>query len=79
MDQKLPDSPALRQLEAAFAAGDVYLVTEDAEPINFLDALDTPCRAHMRAAVDRQFVVQRLRGSRSLLRPSYLAVLEGNV
>ena len=79
MAQTLPDSPALRQVEAALAAGDLYLVTEDAQPVAFLDTLDKPCWAHMRAAADGQFYVQQLRGSRSLLRSSYLAVLDGTV
>lgn len=79
MAQILPDSPALRQVEAALAAGDLYLVTEDAQPISFLDTLDQLCWAHLRAATDGQFYVQQLRGSRSLLRRSYLDILDGTV
>jgi hypothetical protein len=79
MAQTLPDSPALRQVQAALDAGDLYLVNEAAQHVAFMDTLDQPCWAHMRAGADGQFYVQQLRGSRSLLRSSYLAILDGTV
>jgi hypothetical protein len=80
MAQNLPDSAELRQLQKAFAQGDVYLVNEDARPVTFEESLDAHCWAHLKDAADGQVYVQELwHGSRELLKPRYLDLLGANV
>lgn len=65
----------LELLQQAVAAGDLYLVDEDAQPILMQDCLDSRCWAHLRSAEDGQFYVQEMPGSRELMKSRYLAVL----
>jgi hypothetical protein len=79
MVPNLSDTPALAQLQGAFAAGDVHLVDEHARPVTFDESLDERCWAHLRDAADGQVFVHELKGSRELLQPNYLELLGLNV
>lgn len=79
MALNLPDTSALAQLKGAFAAGDVRLVDEHAQPLAFEEALDERCWAHVRDAADGKVYVHELNDSRDLLQPNYQELLGLNV
>ncbi|MDO7873981.1 hypothetical protein Q5H93_04485 [Hymenobacter sp. ASUV-10] len=73
MEQK--SEATLELLQQAIAAGHLYFVNEDAQPISMQDCFDSRCWAHLRSANDGEFYVQEMPGSRELLKPRYLALL----
>lgn len=81
MVPNLSNTAAQQCLLGAEAAGHLRLVDEHAHPVAVLDALalDQHTWAHLRDAVDGQMYVHELPGSRELLEPRYLDMLQANV